>query len=131
MNVEHLLVTRKVTLEASGGADNILISLNAGTPYRHYLAWVAASGATINVVVQPLFGKANDGASTNIVSLTPAKVIQVPIEEIRPPTRGVHKHPDDIAPPVVMASELDITNNAATPVDVTVYMIAAATIGGA
>jgi hypothetical protein len=131
MNVEHLLVARRVVLEATGGADVVTVAVESGTPYRHYMAWVKVYAATINVSVQPLFGGQNDGAAVVINTAPPNKVIQVPIEEIRPPTNNIQKHPDDMSPPIVLKSELQITNSAAVPATVDIWMIAAATPGGA
>jgi hypothetical protein len=135
MNVEHLLVARKLVLAANGGTATL--ALEAGTPYRHYCAWlvVDAFGLTTDtpdVDVQPKFGGEVDGAVVNVTDRVPTKVYQVVVEEIRPPTRGYVKHPNDASPPLPLKSELEITNSHLTiEVQLTVYMMATATIGGA
>lgn len=134
MLVEHLQLTRKINLAALAGApDNeVTVTLESGTPYRHYLAWVHITGAgVINVSVQPKFAGENDGGATAFATVGTQKVKQVDLEEIRPATRGVHKHPDDDVTPTILKSELVITNNGGDPVIASVYMIAAASPGGA
>jgi len=120
-----------VVLAATGGADTITLSLESGTPYRHYIAWAKVHASTINVSIQPQFGGENDGAVVNIITAPPVKVFQVPQEEVRPPTRGINKHPNDASVPVALKSELVITNLAAVEATVDVYIMAAATPGGA
>ncbi len=132
MNVEHLQLVRRVKLEASGGADTITLTLESGTPYRHLNMWVRArSIAAVNVIAQPLFGGANDGASTAVGYSDPTKVFQVTLEEVRPATRIVVKLPDDSAPAESLKPQLQLTNNAAAVVDISIYMMAMATPGGA
>lgn len=131
---EHLQLTRRITLAAVGDApaNQATITFESGTPYRHYLVWVHITGAgVINVSAQPKFAGEDDGAATVITAVETNKVKQVDLEEIRPATRGVHKHPDDQNPPTIIKSELDLTNSGADPVIASVYMIAAATPGGA
>jgi len=131
MNVTHLELARRIKLEAAGGADSATLTLESGTPYRHYCAWVKVYATTINVSVQPKFGGENDGAAVVVNTAPPNKVFQVPIEEWRPSTRLNKKHPDDESLPVILKSELVITNSAAVPAVVDVWMMAAATPGGA
>ena len=137
MNVEHLLLAKKLSLAANGGTETL--TLESGSPYRHYMAWVVVDapipvGAlpiTPDIDVQPMFGGENDGGVVNIIDNVPTKVIQVPVEQIRPPTI-LRKHPDDDSAPVALKSELVITNSHLTAdAEVSVYMMAAATIGGA
>ena len=131
MNVEHLLVAKRLTLEATGGADTATLALESGTPYRHYMAWVKVYSGTINVSVQPKFGGENDGAAVVVNTALPSKVFQVPIEELRPPTRLTKPQNATEALPLVLKSELVITNSAAVVATVDVFMMAAATPGGA
>ena len=54
------------------------------------------------------------------------------MEEIRPATRGIHKHPADNSIPNILKSELVISNEDVTNhIEFSVYMIAMATPGGA
>jgi hypothetical protein len=131
---EHIQLTRRVVLAPLAGApDNVItITFESGNPYRHYLAWVHITGAgAINVSAQPKYAGENDGTPTAIAAIGTHKVKQVDLEEIRPATRGIHKHPDDAGPPTIMKSELTLTNSGGDPVIASVYMIAAATPGGA
>ena len=61
----------------------------------------------------------------------PTKVFQIPVEEVRPPTRGLKKHPDDATIPAILKSELNLSNDAAEVVTISVYIMAMATPGGA
>jgi hypothetical protein len=130
---EHIQLTRKLTLDANGGPnDSITLTLESGNPYRHYMAWVYVLSATPDLDVQPKFAGDNDGAVVNVSSKGPTVVFKVPMEEIRPSTRGIKAHPDDDAPPHILKSELVITNQDVTnPIEFSVYMLAMATPGGA
>lgn len=130
MNAEYLQLTRRVNLEASGGADSVTIELNSGTPYRHLVMWIY-SQATPNLTAQPLYGGINDGASVNVTTPGMTKVFQAAVDEIRPATRVVVKHPSDIGPAFSAKPALEITNSAANPVMISIYVIAAASPGGA
>jgi hypothetical protein len=131
MNVEHLQLVRRVVLEATGGADTITLTLESGTPYRHLNMWVRARGpGTIDVTAQPLFGGVNDGSSTAVGDSNPTKVFQITIEEVRPATRLL-KHPNDDVAAESLKSELQLTNNAAADVEISIYIMAMATPGGA
>jgi hypothetical protein len=132
MNVEHLQLTRKIALTASGGAkDTETITLESGYPYRHLCMWVRVLGTgVINVSAQPLFGGVNDGYATAIADTDPVKVFQVTQEELRPATRGIQKHPDDPGVVEPLKSELQLTNGGAGAVQVNVFILAAATPGG-
>ena len=133
MNAEYILVARKLLLAAGGTAT---LALEVGTPYRNYTAWAIIDHPVValspDVDIQPLFGGENDGLVVNITDNNPTKIFQITAEEVRPPTRGIKKHPDDASPPVALKSELLITNSHATlDVGLTVYMMASANIGGA
>jgi hypothetical protein len=132
MNVEHLQLSRRVVLEATGGADAITVTLESGTPYRHLNMWVKAAGiGTIDVTAQPLYGGVADGSPTAVGNSNPTKVFQIPVEEVRPATRITRKHPDDMGKAASLKPELLLTNNAAAPVQVSIYLMAMATPGGA
>lgn len=112
--------------------QSVTATLESGTPYRHYLIWAHVAGnGTINVNVQPRFANANDGSVVNIAATGMTKVFQVPLEEIRPATRGLQKEKDSPVYPFVAKSEAVITNNGANIVNITVYQMAAADPGGA
>lgn len=131
---EHLQLTRRIKLAPllEAPANVITLTLESGNPYRHYIAWVHITGAgVINVSAQPKFAGENDGAATAITAVGTHKVKQVDLEEIRPATRGIHKHSDDSTSPTTIKSELTITNAGAASVIASVYMIATATPGGA
>lgn len=132
MNVEHLQLVRRIKLEASGGADTTTIALESGTPYRHLNMWVRVrSIAAVNVTAQPLYGGVNDGAATAVGDSNPIKVYQIPLEEMRPATRITVKHPDDSDAAESLKPALKLTNNAAAVADISVYIMATATPGGA
>lgn len=131
---EYLQLTRRVKLAplAETPDNQFEVALESGTPYRHYVAWVHIAGAgIINVTVQPKLAGENDGAATVISAVSAHKVKQVDVEEIRPATRGVYKHPDDQNPPTIIKSELKLTNGGVDPVIASVYILAMATPGGA
>jgi hypothetical protein len=130
MNAEYLQLTRRVNLEASGGADSITIEFESGTPYRHLAMWIYSQSVP-NLTAQPLYGGVNDGSSTNVNTAGMTKVFQAVVDEIRPATRGINKHPSDGRPAFIVKPALKITNNAANPILISIYMIAAATPGGA
>ena len=138
MNVEHILVARRLKLEPFGpGPDpapgsQITVALESGTPYRHYMAWAKAFATTIDVDIQPRFGGQDDGAVVNITTNPPIQVFKVPIEEIRPPTRLTKPQNGNVLLPTILKSELIVTNKVADkPATVDVFMMAAATPGGA
>lgn len=128
---EYLQLAKKVVLAPTGSpGDAITVALESGTPYRHYIAWVhVAGGGTIDVDAQPLFAGENDGVLTNFAAAGAQKVFQVTQEEIRPATRLNIK--DQLQIPTLLKSELEITNNGANPVTISIYMLAAAAPGGA
>ncbi len=131
MNVEHLQLARRVSLEATGGDDAITLTLESGTPYRHLNMWVRARGTgTIDVTAQPLYGGVVDGSPTAVGDTNPTKVFQIIVEEVRPATR-LKKHPSDTVPAEALKPELLLTNNAAASVEISVYIMAMATPGGA
>jgi len=133
MSAEHIQLARKFTLTKKGGAnDSVTVTLESGTPYRHYLAWLYVLSATPDINVQPKFAEKNDGAVVNITSKGATIVFKVPMEEMRPATRGLVAHSEDEAPPFPLKSSLFITNeDIINPIEFSVYMIAAATPGGA
>jgi len=96
------------------------------------MAWVYVLSATPNIDVQPKFAGYDDGAPVTISSKGATTVFKVPVEEIRPSTRGLSKHPDDEGPPYSMKSELVIQNqDVVNEIEFSVYMLATATVGGA
>jgi len=112
--------------------ESATATLESGTPYRHYQVWAHVAGAgTINVSAQPRFAGVNDGGAAAIAAPGMTKVFQVPQEEFRPPTRGMHKEKGAVFEPFAAKSDVLITNNGANPVNVTVYQMAAADPGGA
>lgn len=125
MDMDHVLLARKVTLAPTGiPGDVVTFTLESGIPYRYYTAWVYVGDSigTVDVDAQPLFGGANDGTVTNITSSGVYKVYQISTDEIRPPTT-INKHPSDTSKPFILKSELSVTNNDSESVEVTVYMI--------
>ncbi|MCK5601183.1 hypothetical protein KAR91_04915, partial [Candidatus Pacearchaeota archaeon] len=115
-----------------GANDTVTVTLESGNPYRHYIAWVYVLSATPDINVQPKFAGANDGGVVNIGAKGATVVFKVPMEEIRPATRGIHKHPADNSIPNILKSELVISNEDVTNhIEFSVYMIAMATPGGA
>lgn len=130
MNAEYLSLTRAFQLAANGG--NKTIPFETGTPYRHLVMWTKLSGTgSINVDFQPILGNTDEGSAVNITDTDFQKVFQSPTDEIRPPSRGVVKHPDDAM--VVQSSlwEVLVTNQDPTdPVTVNLYIMAAASPGG-
>ena len=126
---EYLQHTRRIVLGATGGGQDVAtVVLEVGIPYRNYTAWVHIGDAE-NVTAQPLFAEQNDGASTLVNTAGMRKVFQVPAEELRPATQ-LQKNSADAAPAYGPKSALRLTNNAATPVTVSVYLLAVAAQGG-
>ena len=133
MNAEYALVTRQFKLEAVGGADQLTISLNVGTPYRHLTIWAKASiaaGDSIDVDYQAIFMGIDEGVAVTVIDANPTKVFQAATDELRPPTRVIVKHPDDAGPVAPATFEMNISNDAANPVTINFYMMAAAAPGG-
>lgn len=135
MNAEYLLLTRSIKLDDTGGAPNnvVTIPFYSGTPYRHLTAWAKVTGnGTIDVDFQPRFALTDEGSAVNVADSNITKVFQSAVDELRPPSRGINKHPDDVAPAISPLWELVITNSSATvPVTVNLYIMAAASPGGA
>ncbi len=131
MNADWQVLTRKVNLEASGGNDTATFGLELGSPYRHLTMWVFVAGDSPNVNAQPKFGGVNDGSVVNITSNGMTKVFQVGVDEIRPPSRRLDKHPDDTGPVFAPKSELQVTNADAAPVELHIYILCSASVGGA
>ena len=129
MNNEYLQVSRELRLGASGGGDDVVdVVLESGTPYRHAAIFVI--GEASNIRAQPKFGEINDGSFTNISGIVAEKIFQMPIDEIRPATRNLSKHPGDQHAPTPIKTSITITNNAASPANIGVYITAAAAPGG-
>lgn len=147
MIAEYLLVARHFKLAPFGGGGTpaagaeVVVTLESGTPYRHYMAWAyvskpAAPAGAPDVDIQPLFGDPSlgiaDGAVVNLTANGPAIVFKITAEEVRPPTRNIAKHPDDVAAAIPLKSELRVTNAHTThSTDITIYMMASAAPGGA
>lgn len=131
MTAEYVQVTRQLKLEATGGADSATIPLEIGTPYRHLIVWAKADGGTINVNVQPVYMGVNEGSATNLTTNAPTSAFQSSVDEIRPATRpeAIRKHPNDESKAFTPTFEVVVTNAAAAPVTVNLYMLAAATPG--
>jgi hypothetical protein len=130
---EYIQLARNFTLTAKGGAnDKVTVTLESGTPYRHYMAWVYVLSATPDIDVQPKFAEEDDGAVVNVAAQGATVVFKVPAEEIRPATRELRKHPEDDSPPFPLKSALEISNeDVSNPINFSVYMIATAAPGGA
>lgn len=112
--------------------ESVTVTLESGTPYRHYQVWAHVAGiGVINVSVQPLFAGVADGGAVVVSSSGMEKIFQVTLEEIRPATRGLIKSSDNVFPPFVAKSEVKVTNGGANSVSVTIYQLAAADPGGA
>lgn len=133
---QYIQLTRRIKV---GPSSSETIVFRSSTPYRHYQVWVKCGnvpGGSPNVDAQPLIGTEgnfiNNGSATNITDDAPNMVFQVGQEEIRPATSGHAKHPDDLGPAPTILSAMMITNNdGAETVEVSVYMLATGTIGGA
>lgn len=132
MNAEFLQISRFIELAATGdpgGNDVKTITLESGTPYRHLAMYL--NGSATAVTAQPLFGGANDGAATNVTGAINQKIYQIGVDEVRPSTRGLQTHPDDGGVPVPLKSELRLTNTDAAVARLSVFIVAAASPGGA
>lgn len=132
MSAEYLLLTRSLKLDDTGGDNTVTVPFEAGTPYRHLIAWAKVTGnGTINVDFQPIFADTNEGSAVNVADTNMTKIFQAAVDEIRPPSRGIKKNPNDTANVLLPLWELEITNQSGTdPVTVNLYIIAAATPGG-
>jgi hypothetical protein len=123
----YLQLTRKVKLEPVGSApaNATTLTLEAGSPYKGYTAWISvAGGGVVNVSAQPRFANANDGAATAFAAVGTKKVFQAATDEIRPATRLAKPNPSDIGIPNILKSELVVTNSGVDPVEISVYMLA-------
>lgn len=133
MNAEWIEVVRSISLEASGGDDEVTINFETGTPYRHLVAWVkarVAGGDTVNVSTQAIFAGTVEGSAVVLSDSDITNVFQAGVDEIRPTSRLPKKHPDDAAPPQAPLWQLQLTNAAANAVTCDVYILAAASPGG-
>lgn len=130
---EYIQLARRFTLTTKGGSnDKVTVTLESGTPYRHYMAWLYVLSAAPDINIQPKFANANDGTVVNVAARGATVVFKVPMEEVRPATRGIYKHHSDDATPNILKSTLDISNeDTVSPIEFSVYMIAVATPGGA
>jgi hypothetical protein len=131
MNAEFIQLIRNVNVAANGGTATI--ELESGTPYRHFIVWAKVSQlGVIDIDAQPIYAGQNDGSAVNITSTDITKVFQCPVDEIRPATRGLIKHADDTGPAFSAKPGVLLTNNNLTiDANVNIYMIAAASPGGA
>jgi hypothetical protein len=131
MAADYIQLTRRITLAATGGPGDIAtVTFESGSPYIRYTAWVH-SGNTPNVSAQPMLAGQNDGAAVVVNAAGAKKVFQAAADEVRPATQGLSKQSDDVAPAIPIKSEVKLTNLAATPVTLHVYIMAAVLGGGA
>lgn len=130
---EYIQLARRFKLDPKGGANDVVtLTFESSNPYRHYMAWLYVQSATPDINVQPKFAEEDDGAVVNVSSRGATVVFKVPMEEIRPATIGVRKNPADDSLPFILKSALEISNeDLVNPIEFSVYMIAAATPGGA
>ncbi len=134
MNAEWLLVARHLKLEAVGGADAVIIDFPSGAPYRHLIVWaeaIVAPGDVTDVDIQPIFAGIDEGTVITLTTAGLANRFQAAVDEIRPPSRGINKHPKDEAVPREPLFQVEVSNDAVNAVAVNVFIMAAASPGGA
>lgn len=130
MNAEYIQLVRDIRLAALAST---IIEFESGTPFRHFVIWIHVSQvSTPDIDAQPIYAGENDGGLVNVTSTSMTKVFQVPVDEIRPATRGLIKHSDDTGPAFSAKPGIKLTNSHLTDgTIISVYMMAAAAPGGA
>ena len=128
MNGEYVLVSKKIELEATGGADTVSIPVPFGMPVRHLTAWVhTGKPGVLNVVAQPKLLGGNDGSSTNITAAGIVKIFQAAADEIRPPSSLIPQYTS--AEVCIPTWEIELVNNAAAALTLHLYVCAAGSVG--